>query len=252
MLTLIGLGLFDENDLTLRGIRETKNADKVYIELYTSKWHGNLKNLEKIIGKEIIELKRKDLEENSNQILELATNQSVVIFVQGDPLIQTTHVALLEEARKKKIETRVVHNASIISAIAETGLHVNKFGPFVTIPLPEKTKGKLPESVYDTIRMNKQRGLHTLCLLDVIAEEDKYMTANEAMKILLDIENKRKEGIFTEQNEIIIFTKVGSEDSSIVYGKIGDLIKKDFKITPAILIILGLLHFTEKEFLENF
>ncbi len=46
MLTLIGLGLFDEKDLTLKGLEEAKNADKLYVELYTSYWHGNLKNLE--------------------------------------------------------------------------------------------------------------------------------------------------------------------------------------------------------------
>ena len=51
MLTLIGLGLYDEKDLTLRGIEQAKKADKAYIELYTSKWHGNIKNLEKLIGK---------------------------------------------------------------------------------------------------------------------------------------------------------------------------------------------------------
>jgi diphthine synthase len=251
MLILAGIGLFDEKDLTLRGIDEAKKADKVFIELYTSKWHGNLKILEKKIGKKIVELKRKDLEENSARILEQAKEKNILIFVPGDPMVATTHISLIQEAKKLGIETKIIHNASIISAIAETGLHIYKFGPSVTIPFPEKTKGKLPESVYEVIKMNKARGLHTLCLLDVISEEDKFMSANEAMKILLEIENKRKEEVFTEDSEIVVFARAGSENSLIAYGKVKDLIRKDFGSAPAVLIIPGILHFTEKEFIEN-
>jgi diphthine synthase len=251
MLVLIGLGLFDEKDLTLRGIEEAKKADKVYIELYTSKWHGNLKKLEKLIRKKVVELKRKDLEEGSSKILEHAKEKNIVIFVPGDPMVATTHASLIQEAKKLGIKTKIIHNASIISAIAETGLHIYKFGPSVTIPFPEKTKGKLPESVYEVIKMNKARGLHTLCLLDIISEEDKFMSANEAMKILLEIENKRKEGVFTESSEIMVFARAGSEDSLIVYGKVKDLIKKDFGSAPVVIIVPGLLHFTEKDFIKN-
>jgi len=252
MFTLIGFGLFDEKDLTLRGLEQAKKADKVFIELYTSKWYGNLENLEKLVGKKVEVLKRKDLEEESNKILEQAKTQNIVIFVQGDALIQTTHIALLQEARKLGIKTKVIHNTSIISAIGETGLHAQKFGPYVTIPFPEKTKGKLPESVYEIIKMNKTRGLHTLCLLDVIGEEKKYMLPKEAMKILLDIEKKRKEGVFNENTQVIVFARAGSEDSLIVYGTVNELMKKGFGEPPAVLIVPGILHFTEKEYIQKF
>jgi diphthine synthase len=250
MLTLVGLGLNDEEDLTLRGIEEAKKADRVYVELYTSCWHGSIKNLEKMVGKKIEILKRKDLEENSKKILEEAKDKNIVIFTQGDPQVQTTHSALITEAKKLGIKTKIIHNASIISAIAETGLHPQKFGPYVTVPFPEKTKGKLPESVYETIKMNRARGLHTLCLLDVAGEEDKYLLPAEAMKILLDIENKRKEEVFTEDMEVIVFSKVGSEKPFFVFGKVKDLMKKEIKELPAVLIIPGILHFTEKEYLS--
>jgi diphthine synthase len=250
MLTLIGLGLNDENDLTLKGIDEAKKADKIYIELYTSYWHGNLKNLEKMIGKKIEILKRKDLEENSKRILDEAKKENVVIFVPGDPLVATTHSSLILEARKLKIKTKIIHNASIVSAIAETGLHLYKFGPCVTIPFPEKTKGKLPESIYDVIKMNKSRGLHTLCLLDVVSEEDKYMTPEEAMRILLDIENKRKEEVFTKDSKLIVASYLGSDKPLIIFGKIQDLLKKKIQEKPSVLIIPGILHFTEREILS--
>jgi len=252
MLVLIGLGLYDEKDLTLKGLEQAKKSDKIFIELYTSRWYGNLENLEKLIGKKIEVLSRKDLEEESKKILGQAKGQNVSILVQGDPLVATTHTALIQDARKLGIKTKVIHNASIVSAIGETGLHLYKFGPTVTIPFPEKTKGNPPESVYETIKMNKARGLHTLCLLDVIAEEKKYMNANEGIEILLDLEDKRKEGVLSEDTEMIVFARAGSENPLIVYGKVECLTKKDFGEPPMILIIPGILHFTEKAFLEKF
>jgi diphthine synthase len=248
MLIIAGLGLYDEKDLSLREIEEAKSSDKIFIELYTSKWYGNFKNLEKILGKKVEVLERKDLEENFQKILELAKNKKVILFVQGDALIQTTHSSLILEAKKQGIETKVIHNASIISAIAETGLHPQKFGPYITIPFLERTKGKLPESVYEVIKMNKARGLHTLCLLDVLAEENRYMEPKEGLKILLEIEKKRKEGIIPEEEEAVIFSKAGSEKPLIVFGKIKDLMEKEVEI-PAVIIIPGILHFTEKGFL---
>jgi len=247
MLILAGLGLFDEKDLTIREIEEAKKADKVFIELYTSKWYGSLENLEKTIGKKVEILKRKDLEESSDEVLKQAKTQDVVIFVPGDPMIATTHNSLIQQARKLGIKTKVIHNASIISAIGETGLHIYKFGPSVTIPFSEKTKGKLPESVYDVIKMNRARGLHTLCLLDVV--DEKTMEPKEAIEILLNLENARKENVIKEDLGIVIFSKAGSEEAKIVFDSIKNLRGKSFDV-PAVIIIPGILHFTEREFLS--
>ena len=249
MLILAGLGLFDQKDLTIREIEEAKKADKAFIELYTSKWHGSLENLKKLIGKKIEILTRKDLEENSDKILTQAKTQNVIIFVPGDPMIATTHTSLIQQARKLGIKTKIIHNASIVSAIGETGLHIYKFGPSVTIPFPEKTKGKLPESVYDVIKMNKARGLHTLCLLDVI--DERAMEPKEAIEILLELENLRKENIIKKDSGIIVFSKAGSDEEKIVFDSIENLRGKSFDV-PAVIIIPGILHFTEREFLSAF
>jgi diphthine synthase len=240
MLSLIGLGLWDEEDVTLKGVKVAKDADKVYIELYTSKWHGNLKKLEKTIGKKIKALKRENLEEKSGEIIKEAKDKKVVLFVLGDPLIATTHASLLYDARKVGIKTEVIHNASIYSAIGETGLHVYKFGATVTIPFPEKTGNKLPESILETIKENEKRCLHTLLLLDIVPEKNRYMTPNEGMKILI------------KDTEVVVFARVGSGKTLIVYGKVKDLIEKDFGEPPFVMIIPGKLHFTEKEYLEMF
>jgi diphthine synthase len=249
MLKLIGLGLFDERDLSLRAIEEAKSASKAYIELYTTAWFGSMKNLGELIGKKIEILKRKDLEENSAKILNEAKEKDVVIFVGGDPLIATTHSSLILEARKQNIGTKIIHNSSIVSATAETGLHIYKFGPSVTIPFLEKTKGKLPESVYDVIKINKARGLHTLCLLDIDAEEEKLMSVREAIEILFSLEEARKEGVISPEEKAVVFSRAGSNKPNIFFEKLKSLFEKEIE-SPAVIIIPGLLHFTEKEFLE--
>lgn len=251
MLILAGLGLYDEKDLTLREIEEARTADKVYLELYTSKWFGDSEKLKSVIGREVIQLTRKELEEEGHKLIEEARDKKVVLFVPGDPLVATTHLALVSAARNEGIRVKIFHNSSIISAVAETGLHVYKFGPSVTIPFPEKTRG-LPESVYNVIKINKARGLHTLCLLDVDTEENKFMTANQGMEILLDIEGKRREEVFTKHTKIVVFARAGSDDPLIVYGKVEELIEEDFGSPPMALVVPGILHFTERKYLKFF
>ena len=246
MLNLIGIGLNNEKSLTLEGLEECRKSDKIYLEAYTSKWNGSLEDLAKIIGKEIIKLRRSDLEENSEKILDEATDQRISILILGDPLVATTHSTLLLEARKRGTKIRVIHNASIYSSVGETGLHLYKFGATVTLPFPEKTKNQLPESIYKNIQNNKQRGLHTLCLLDLISGKEKYMTPNEGMRILL------KSDDISEEDELVIFGRAGSGEPLIIYGKIKNMLEKDFGDPPFVLIIPGKLHFTEKEYLDHY
>ena len=244
MLSLIGLGLYDEKDLTLRGLEKARDADKVYAEFYTSRWYGDVKKLEKMIEKEIEVVDRKDLEEDSNRIIEGARSKKIVVFVLGDPLVATTHTILLNDAKRVGVKTEVIHNASIYSAVGETGLHLYKFGRTVTIPFPEKIKST--DALADAIEQNMKMGLHALLLLDVISEKEKYMNPIEGVKILLGI----KKRFFTEKTEIVVFARGGSGRPLIVYGRVKDLIKRDFGNPPFVIIIPGELHFTEKEYLK--
>ena len=250
VLVFIGLGLNSERDITLRGIEEAKSSDLVFAEFYTSKMPElNLKNLEKIIGKEIIVLSRKEVEEEGVKILEKAKNKKVALLVAGDPLISTTHVYLRIEAKKLGIETKVVHNASIISAAPSiSGLQNYKFGRSTSLVFPEKNF--FPTTPYDVIKENKARGLHTLVFLDI--KEDKLMTANEGMRLLLEIEKKRKENVFTEDTKIVVLARVGSDFLSMRFGRVKELLNQDFGEPPHTLIIPGELHFMEEEYLARF
>ena len=100
MLYLIGLGIWDEQDISLKGIEACRKSKKVYAELYTSAWGGDLKKLEKHIGKKIALIRRDGLEERSSRIIREARSSSVAILVPGDPLSATTHSALVDEARR--------------------------------------------------------------------------------------------------------------------------------------------------------
>ncbi len=62
MLIFIGMGLWDERDMSCKGLEIARKADEVYIEFYTSKLMGtNLERIENFLGRKVIELERSDL-----------------------------------------------------------------------------------------------------------------------------------------------------------------------------------------------
>lgn len=61
------------------------------------------------------------------------------------------------------IKYQVVHNASIMNAIGCCGLQLYSFGETISIPYWSETWQ--PDSFYDKIKINRDNGLHTLCLL---------------------------------------------------------------------------------------
>ncbi|MEM4367590.1 MAG: diphthine synthase [Candidatus Aenigmatarchaeota archaeon] len=248
-LSFISIGLNDEKDMSLKAIEEARSCDLLYAEFYTHKINTSIEKLEKLIGKKIQLLSRKDVEE-SDIILTQAMKRKVGFLVGGDAFCATTHLALKFEAMKRGIETKVIHGSSIFSAVGEVGLHMYKFGTTITIPFLEKLRGKLPISAYERLKDNKDRGLHTLVLLDIIEEEKRYMSFKDAIEILLQLEELMKENIFTEYSDIIVFARAGSENSKIVFGKVKEIKGMDLGEPPFCLIIPGSLHFTEKEYLE--
>ncbi|MCD6414720.1 MAG: diphthine synthase [Candidatus Diapherotrites archaeon] len=241
MLYLIGLGLWDEKDITLRGLEAVRNCDKAYLECYTCVLAGTTKEkLEETIGKKIIELDRKAVEEKAEFLTE-AREKNIALLVAGDPLVATTHWDLLLRAREKNISYKVIHNASIYSAVAETGLQIYKFGRTATVVFWEDNYK--PTSFFDVVRENKERGLHTLLLLDIRPE--KLMTPNHAIETLMKISPAFK----TEK--LVVLSRAGSQEPSIAYGKADELLKRDFGDGPHVLIVTGNLHPMEKEALER-
>ncbi|MBU3957747.1 MAG: diphthine synthase [Nanoarchaeota archaeon] len=234
MLYLIGLGLGSEKSLTIEGLEAAKKCECCF-ESYTSKYES-LGELENLVGKKIKILKRGDVEEGSQKILDSAKKKDVAVLVTGDPLAATTHIYLAAEAKKQKIPIKIIHNASIFSAIAETGLQLYKFGRTATIPYTRQA-----ESVKDALEGNRKLGLHTLLLLDLDAPNRRYMSVKEALEILLE------KKIISGKEKLIAAHISGS--SQIFYGIPEELAKKKID-APSVLIVPGKLHFMEKDFLE--
>jgi diphthine synthase len=235
-------------DLSLRGIEEARKADKVFAEFYTSFMpYLSLSKLEGIIGKNVEILSRKDLEEGSGErILDIARHGKAILLVPGDPLIATTHVELRVRAEREGIKTQIVHNASIVSAVAGVcGLQNYKFGRSVSIPFPYG--GKMPETPYEVIKANKKLGLHTLCFLDIKAEEKRYMTIREGLEVLLKIEEKQSKQVVTADTLAVGVARVGCPSMVIRSEFIGNLLNFDFGRPPQCLIFPGKLHFVEAE-----
>jgi len=248
-LVFVGLGLFDELDMSLRGLEEVQKADFVYAEFYTSLMSGlSLENLKAKVGKEVRVVNRGILEEeNGEPILQDAEQAKVAFLVPGDPLIATTHIDLKIRAEKRGIETRVVHGASIVSAaVGLSGLQNYRFGRSVTVPFPEE--GFISETPYSVIAENQARNLHTLCFLDIRAEERRYMTVKEALESLLSMEEEKKQGIVTPETLAVGVARAGAEDVTVKAEKVRNLAGFDLGGPPHVLIFpADKLHFMEAE-----
>jgi diphthine synthase len=246
-IVFVGLGLHDEMGISLHGLEEVKTADTAFIELYTSFMPNfSIKRFEEISGKRLAVVLRRGLEEENGEIiLKAAEKGKAVLLVPGDPLIATTHITLRIEAEKRGIKTRIIHGASILSAVMGlSGLHNYKFGKSVTIPFPEETFSETP---YDVIAQNRKLGLHTLCLLDIKAEEKRYLSIHESLNLLLKIEEKRKKQIVTANTLVVGIARAGSNNPMVKADSAKKLLGHDFGEPPYSIIFPGKLHFMEAE-----
>ncbi len=265
-LYFIGLGLFDEKDISLKGLDIVKKCKYIYLENYTCKLNTSISKMEKLYGKKIILADREMVEQTPDtSILKYAINDNVAFLVIGDPMSATTHTDLWLRSKELNIKIQVVPNASVFTAIGITGIQLYKFGKTSSIVFPEPNWH--PETPYDVIKQNKEQNLHTLLLLDIKVKESskedirknknkflpsRYMTVNEAIDELLNIEKKRKEKIFTKETFCIGCARLGSIEPKIVAGKAKDLLKIDFKEPLHCLIVPGEMHFIEEEAIKQY
>ena len=246
-LYLIGTGLNDEKDITVKGLETIRGCDEVYMENYTSLMNRSVSDLEKYYGKKINVVDRKFVEQTEN-IITAAKNKEIALLVIGDPFGATTHIDLMLKCKREKVNFKIINNASILTAVGVTGLQIYKFGKTTSVPYPDKNFR--PETSYEIIKQNKILGLHTLIMLDLKPEENKFMTVSEAINILLDIETKKQQNVFTKDTFCVGVARIGSDDFAIKSGKASDLLKEDLGKPPHTLIVPGELHFVEEDALK--
>lgn len=248
MLYFVGLGLYDERDISLKGLDALKKSDVVYAEFYTAKLFGaTISSLERLIGGKVKILSREQVEEEHIP-LKKAQELDIAFLSSGDPLIATTHVDMMIEANKRGIDTQVIHSSSILSAAPGlSGLQAYKFGKVTTIPFTEEKY--FPHSPYWLIKENLEHHAHTLILLDIQAHENRFMTVHEGLKYLLQVEDTLKEGIISEDTLAIGIARAGSEKPFVRADKIKNLLKEDFGGPLHSIIIPSHLHIMEAEYL---
>lgn len=161
--------------------------------------------------------------------------ENVAFLVVGDPFGATTHSDLILRAREKgikankrnirkiclikrillidiksfyysMIQVKIVHNSSILTAIGCCGLQLYRFGE--TVSIPYWNNDWQPNSFYEKIISNRQRDLHTLCLLDIKIKEptiesitkkkkeympSQFMSVSEAATQLLKVIEEKNE-----------------------------------------------------------
>jgi diphthine synthase len=247
MLYMIGLGLNDEKDVSVNGLEAIKKCEFIFLENYTSRLNVSIARLEEYYGKKVILADRDMVEKKADEILRHAKEHDAAFLVVGDVFSATTHSDLFLRAREKGVKIKVIHNTSIMTAVGRVGLELYKYGKTTSMPYFEP--GFRPETPYQVIKENMEKGLHTLLLLDI--KPDRHMSVYESLKQLLEIEGLRKEGVITKDTKAIGCARLGSEDFLIRYGRIEELMKIDFGKPLHCMIIPGKLHFIEEEMLKG-
>ncbi len=247
-LYLIGIGLYNYKDITLRGFEVIKKADVIYFENYTSFFGSTLSEMEQFLGKKILPAGRVTVEADQNEIITAAKKSNVALLVIGDALSATTHIDLMMRAQKEGIAGEIIHNSSIITAVAVTGLQLYKFGKVSSIPLQNENI-KTP---YDVLRGNLKGGMHTLLLLDLNPLENTFVSIPQAISYLLRVEKNRRKKIISPEKLLIGGARIGYPNQIIKAGTFEELVSFDFGNPPHCLIVPADLHFMEEECLQNF
>lgn len=247
MLTFVGLGLYDEKDITVKGLEAVKKADLVYAEFYTSHLMGTtIERIQEFYGKKIILLSRKEIEHNPSWLSQ-AKEKNVVFLTGGDAMVATTHIDLRLRAKDMGINTVIIHAPSISSAVSGLcGLQNYRFGKSTTIPFPYTINGKtiISEAPYNTIKMNKKNDLHTLVFLDI--DPERYMDISKAVSLLLEIEERRGENVLVNALGVGI-ARAGSDSPQVHADYLEQLKEYDFGTPLHTLVIPASLHFIEAE-----
>ncbi|KAI0848066.1 Diphthine synthase [Daldinia vernicosa] len=268
MLYLVGLGLSDETDITVKGLEIVKKASRVYLEAYTSILLVDQSVLENYYGRSIVVADREMVESNSEEILRDAHTEDVAFLVVGDPFGATTHTDLVLRARELSIPVQTVPNASIMSGIGATGLQLYNFGQ--TVSMVFFLDNWRPASFYDRIKENRSIGLHTLVLLDIkvkeqslenmargrkIYEPPRYMTVGQCAQQMLEIEEEKKEGVYGPESLAIGAARVGGREEKFVAGTLKQLCDADEALGPPLhsLVLLGKrAHELERDYAREF
>ncbi|XP_062505255.1 diphthine methyl ester synthase-like isoform X2 [Corticium candelabrum] len=255
MLYLIGLGLGDAEDVTVKGLKIIKRASRVYLEAYTSILTVGKEALEEFYGRELILADRDMVEQQSDIILKHADTEDVAFLVVGDPFGATTHSDLIIRALSCSIPYQLYNFGETVSFVFWTD-------------------DWQPDSYVDKIEANLRNNHHTLCLLDIkvkeqsienmmkgrkVYEPPRYMTVSQAAEQLLTVLHQRQNkgqsqdvSALTEESICVGVARLGSTSQKIMAASLKQMASIDMGAPLHSLIIPGDLHFLECEMLKYY
>ena len=264
MLLLVGLGLGDVKDITVRGLEAVRGADVVFLEAYTSHLiNSSVQQLEEFYGRPVVVADRDAVE--SGSILAEVRERTVALLVVGDVFGATTHSDLVVRCHEARVPVGVIHNVSIINAVGCCGLQLYRFGQVLSLCFWTETWR--PDSWYDRLLSNRRAGLHTLLLLDIkvkevsdenlargkkIYEPPRYMTVQQAIDQLKRVEGERQMGAITDASIVVGMARIGSDSQRIAAGTIEKVASVDFGAPLHSLVVAGDIHDCEMEHLRLF
>ena len=267
VLYIIGLGLYDEKDVTVRGLELIQASDRVFLEAYTSVLGVGKERLESFYGREDIVVADRDFVEcRAEDIYLPAKEGSVSFLVVGDPVCATTHSDIMVRAREAGVRVEMVHNASAMGAVGCCGLQLYNFGQTVSIPFFDDHWR--PKSFYPKIQYNRRGGMHTLCLLDIKVKEPdfeamqrgktvflppRFMSVNVSAEQLIEVEEELREGAYIPNKTLCVgLARLGQPDQRIRAGTLEELKGQDFGAPLHCVVICGAVHEMELEALRPY
>ena len=238
MLYIIGLGL-NVDGISKYALDVVKRCKRVYLENYTVDFPYTEGDLQVVIDKKLIPADRDFVEGLS--IIDEAKKLDIALLVYGSPLTATTHITLIDEAKKSGLRYKIIYNASVFDAIAETGLQLYKFGKIASMPGWKKSYE--PDSFMEIVKDNQSINAHSLLLVDIGLDFpealDQLKKAAENHKIKLP-------------NKLLICQALGTRHRKIMYKPMKDMEGYTGVKKPYCIIIPSKLHFAEKDFLKDF
>ena len=132
--------------------------------------------------------------------------------------------------------------------------------------IPFWADGWEPESFYDKIALNIERGMHTLCLLDIkvkeqslenlmrgrkVYEPPRYMSTRQAAEQLLAIASRRssegKETPLNSETACVAVVRIGSDSQRLLTTTLAGLGTTDMGPPLHSIVIPGKMHPMEEE-----
>ncbi|VVC91497.1 unnamed protein product [Leptidea sinapis] len=180
-----------------------------YIRHYIGLGSGFLKDIT-VKGLEIV--KKCDKE---------AIHTEVALLVYGDPLDATTHTDMLLRAKKLGVETKIIHNLSIMNRVSCCGLKFFDFGNIVSIPLWTETWK--PSSFFYKIVDNFSRNLHSFCVLDI-----------------------------TQSTLVVALSHVAADNKKIIARSLGEMQNYNGPTVQSLVIPAPILHPRERAYIRYY